>query len=103
FAMMAIIVSSKVIDLVQLQYSDSKLILIFTDKEEEMNANIQGEINRGITKVNTIGGYSEAEKTMLLSVVEQSEAIYIKKLLQEKDPTSFVIFLNASEVLGRGF
>lgn|SRR5699024_10279301 len=103
FAMMAIFVSSKVIDFVQLQSSDSKLILIFTDKEEEMNAVIQGEINRGITKVNTIGGYSNAEKTMLLCVVEQAEAIYIKKLLQEKDPTSFVIFLNASEVLGRGF
>src|SRR5699024_11796389 len=34
FAMMAIFVSSKVIDFVQLQSSDSKLILIFTDKEE---------------------------------------------------------------------
>ncbi len=40
---------------------------------------------------------------MILCVVEQSEAIYLKKILQEQEPSSFVIFLNASEILGRGF
>lgn len=60
-------------------------------------------MNRGLTKVQTVGGYSNAEKTMILCVVEQSEAIYFKKLLQEEEPESFVIFVNASEILGRGF
>lgn len=103
FAMMAIYVSSKVIDFVQLQTSHSKLILIITEHEAEIQSIIHQEIDRGITKVKTIGGFSNVEKSMLLCVVEQQEAIYMKKLLQEKDPDSFVVFLNASEVLGRGF
>lgn len=103
YALMSIYVTSKVIDFVQLQTSPTKLILIITDKEEKIQAIIKNEMNRGLTKVKTVGGYSNAEKTMILCVVEQSEAIYFKKLLQEEEPESFVIFVNASEILGRGF
>lgn len=103
FAMMAIYVTSKVIDFVQLQTTHSKLILIITDHETDVQSIIHQEIDRGITKVKTIGGYSNTEKTMMLCVVEQQEAIVLKKRLQEHDPASFVVFLNASEVLGRGF
>jgi uncharacterized membrane-anchored protein YitT (DUF2179 family) len=103
YAMIAIYVTSKVIDFVQLQTSPTKLVLIITDKEEEVQKIIKNDINRGLTKIKTIGGYSNQEKTMILCVVEQSEAVYFKRLLQTKEPTSFVIFLNASEILGRGF
>ncbi|MDQ0214474.1 uncharacterized membrane-anchored protein YitT (DUF2179 family) [Oikeobacillus pervagus] len=103
YAMMAIYVTSKVIDFVQLQSSSSKLVLIITDREERIQAIIKDEIDRGLTKVRSIGGFSNKEKTMILCVVEQQEAIYLKKVLQEEEPTSFVVFLNASEILGRGF
>ena len=79
YAMIAIYVTSKVIDFVQLQTSPTKLILIITDKEEEIQSIIKDQINRGLTKIKTIGGYSNEEKTMILCVVEQAEAIYFKK------------------------
>ncbi|CAM3162249.1 YitT family protein [Filibacter tadaridae] len=103
YALMSIYVTSKVIDFVQLQTSPTKLVLIITEKEEAIQAIIQNEINRGLTKIKTMGGYSNQEKMMILCVVEQSEAIYFKKLLQAEEPSSFVIFINASEILGRGF
>ena len=103
YALMSIYVTSKVIDFVQLQTSPTKLILIITDNEKKIQSIIQNEMNRGLTKVKSIGGYSNEEKTMILCVVEQSEAVYFKKLLQEVEPNSFVIFVNASEILGRGF
>lgn len=103
YALMSIYVTSKVIDFVQLQTSPTKLVLIITDRADEVQQLIHSEINRGLTKVQSIGGYSNEEKTMILCVVEQSEAVYLKKLLQTQEPSSFVIFLNASEILGRGF
>ncbi|MFE8696169.1 YitT family protein [Cytobacillus sp. FJAT-53684] len=103
YAMMAIYVTSKVIDFVQLQTSPSKLVLIITEEEEHIQSIIKDEIDRGLTKVRSIGGFSNKEKTMILCVVEQEEAIYLKKVLQEQEPSSFVVFLNASEILGRGF
>ncbi|MBS4219470.1 YitT family protein [Bacillus sp. FJAT-49711] len=103
FAMISIYVTSKVIDFVQLQTSPTKLVLIITEKEEMIQRIIREEIDRGLTKVKSLGGYTNKERTMILCVVEQSEAVYLKKVLQEQEPTSFVIFLNASEILGRGF
>lgn len=103
FALMCIYVTSKVIDFVQLRTSASKLILIITEEEERIESLIRTGIDRGLTKVRSVGGYTNENKTMILCVMEQAEAVYIKKLLQREDPSSFVIFLNASEILGRGF
>ncbi|MBS4178642.1 YitT family protein [Lederbergia citrea] len=103
FALISIYVTSKVIDFVQLQTSPTKLVMIITEKEAEIQRIIRDEIDRGLTKVKSLGGYSNMERTIILCVVEQSEAVYLKKVLQEQEPTSFVIFLNASEILGRGF
>lgn len=103
FALMCIYVTSKVIDRVQLRTSSTKLILIITEEEEKVQSLIKNEIDRGLTKIRSVGGYSNQNKTMLLCVTEQSEAVHLKRLLQKAEPTSFVIFINASEILGRGF
>ncbi|MFC4558689.1 YitT family protein [Virgibacillus kekensis] len=103
FALMCIYVTSKTIDIVQLRTSASKLILIITEEEEKIQQLIQEQIDRGLTKVRTVGGYSNQDKTMILCVTEQQEAVQLKRILQKEEPTSFVVFINASEILGRGF
>ncbi|GAB3052980.1 YitT family protein [Virgibacillus ainsalahensis] len=103
FALMAIYVSSKVIDMVQLRTSASKLILIITEDEEKIQGLIRDKIDRGLTKIRSVGGYSNQDKTMILCVTEQPEAVQLKKMLQKEEPASFVVFINASEILGRGF
>ncbi|HLR75971.1 MAG TPA: YitT family protein [Virgibacillus sp.] len=103
FALMCIFITSKAIDYVQLRTSASKLVLIITDEEERIQTLIQDGIDRGLTKVRSIGGYSNEDKTMILCVAEQSEAVYLKKVLQEEEPSTFVIFINTSDILGRGF
>lgn len=103
YAMIAIFITSKVIDLVQLRTSSSKMVLIITDQEEKVKQLIHEEINRGLTKIWSEGGYSKQPKALLFSVLEQSEAVYLKELLQAEYMDSFVIFLNASDIMGRGF
>ena len=78
YAMMAIYVTSKVIDFVQLQTSSSKLILIISEQPGKIQSIINDELDRGLTKVRTVGGFSNAEKTLILCVAEQQEAIYLK-------------------------
>ncbi|MBC5636865.1 YitT family protein [Ornithinibacillus sp. BX22] len=103
FALMAIYISSKTIDFVQLRTSATKLIVIITEEEEKVQELIRTGIDRGLTKVRSVGGYSNMDKTLILCVAEQQEAVKLKGMLQQEIPTSFVIFLNASEILGRGF
>ncbi|QKY69835.1 YitT family protein [Lentibacillus sp. CBA3610] len=103
FALMCIYITSKTIDIVQLRTSASKLIMIITENEEKIHSMISDRIDRGLTKVRTTGGHSNESKTMILCVADQQEAIKLKRVLQDEEPTSFVVFINASEVLGRGF
>ncbi|RYG74541.1 YitT family protein [Lentibacillus lipolyticus] len=103
FALMCIYITSKTIDIVQLRTSASKLIMIITEDEAKIQRLINHQIDRGLTKIRSIGGYSNEDRTMILCVAEQQEAVKLKRTLQEEEPTSFVVFINASEVLGRGF
>lgn len=103
FAIMCIYITSKVIDMVQLRIASTKLIMIITENEEKIQTLIQRNIDRSLTKVRSVGGYTEQDKTMVLCVAENTEAIRLRKLLLQEEPTSFVVFINASEILGRGF
>ncbi|WP_156289756.1 YitT family protein [Oceanobacillus salinisoli] len=103
FALLAIYISGKAIDFVQLRTSTAKLSLIITDEEEKVQSLIQNHLDRGLTKVRSIGGYTNKDKTMILCVTQQQEAVQLKKQLQKEAPTTFVIFIDASEIMGRGF
>lgn len=103
FALLAIYISGKAIDFVQLRTASNKLILIITEEEEKIQQLIHNQIDRGLTKIRSIGGYSNQDKTMILCVTQQQEAVQLKKFLEKEAPTSFVIFLDASEIMGRGF
>ncbi|GAB2564274.1 YitT family protein [Gracilibacillus alcaliphilus] len=103
FALLAIYISGKAIDFVQLRTSSTKLIMIITEEEDKVQQLIQEGIDRGLTKIRSVGGYSKLDKTMILCVAEQPEAVQLKRLLQNEAPEAFTIFINASEILGRGF
>ncbi|MCE4955854.1 YitT family protein [Macrococcoides caseolyticum] len=103
YALISIYVTSKVIDIVQLHTSDNKLVFIITTKEDKIIDLIHEHIERGVTSVNAFGGYQRESKSLLFSVMEQSEAIYFKQLIAREEPDSFVIFINTSEIIGRGF
>ncbi|MBM7599424.1 uncharacterized membrane-anchored protein YitT (DUF2179 family) [Virgibacillus halotolerans] len=103
FALICIFITSKAIDTVQLRTAATKLILIITDDEDKIQGLIHDNVDRGLTKVRSVGGYSNEQRTMILCVTEQPEAVQLKRILQKEEPSTFAIFINASEILGRGF
>lgn len=103
YALVGLYVTTKTIDLVQVGFGRSKLVYIITNKQVEMRDAIYEEIDRGVTKLAATGGYTEAEKPILLVVVHQTEFTRLKKLVKDVDPAAFVIVSDAAEVLGEGF
>lgn len=103
YALISIYVTSKVIDFVQLHAGDNKLVFIITDQEQTVTQLIYDSVERGVTRVSSFGSYSNTEKALLFSVMEQKEAIYFKQAITRTEPDAFVIFLNASDIIGRGF
>lgn len=103
YALIGLFVTTKTIDIVQLGFSQSKMIYIITNKQDEIRDAIYKEIDRGVTKLPAYGGYTNEEKSILMVVAYQTEFTKMKQVVQTIDPTAFVIVSDAYEVLGEGF
>lgn len=103
YALIGLYVTTKTIDIVQLGFSQSKMVYIITQKETEVRDAIYKEINRGITRIPAFGGYTGEERPVLMVVVYQTEFTRLKQVLKTVDPQAFVIVSDAYEVLGEGF
>lgn len=103
FALIGLYLTSKTIDLVQIGWSRSKMVLIITNEEEKVKRAILDQIDRGLTKLKAYGGYTDQERNTIMVVVDQSEFTGLKQAVRNIDPNAFVIVVDASEVLGQGF
>ena len=103
YALIGLYVTTKTIDIVQLGFSQSKMVYIISQKETEVRDAIYKEINRGITRLPAFGGYTGEERPVLMVVVYQTEFTRLKQVLKTVDPQAFVIVSDAYEVLGEGF
>lgn len=103
YALLALYVTSKTIDLVQVGLGRTKMTMIITEKQNEVREGILNKIDRGVTKLTAYGGYTDNERPILMCVVDQSEFTKLKQLVKSIDPTAFIIVTDASEVLGEGF
>ncbi|MBU0904124.1 MAG: YitT family protein, partial [Firmicutes bacterium] len=55
YALIGLFVTTKTIDIIQLGFSQSKMVYIITNKQEEIRDAIYTEINRGVTKLPAVG------------------------------------------------
>jgi uncharacterized membrane-anchored protein YitT (DUF2179 family) len=103
YALIALYVTTKTIDLVQIGLGRSKMTLIISNRQEEIQEGILNKIDRGVTKLSAYGGYTDHERPVVMCVVDQTEFTKLKQLVKTIDPTAFIIVMDASEVLGEGF
>jgi uncharacterized membrane-anchored protein YitT (DUF2179 family) len=103
YALIALYVTSKTIDLVQVGFGRSKTAMIITNRQEEVREGILNKIDRGVTKLSAYGGFTDNERPVLMCVVDQREFTKLKQLVKSLDPSAFVVVMDASEVLGEGF
>ncbi len=103
YAIIGLFVTTKTIDIIQMGFSQSKMVYIITTKQDEVRDAIYRDVNRGITKLPAEGGYTGEERPVLMVVVYQTEFTKLKQVVKNVDPSAFVIVSDAYEVLGEGF
>jgi uncharacterized membrane-anchored protein YitT (DUF2179 family) len=103
YALISIFVTSKAIDLIQLGFTSSKVAFVVSEKSDDISKIILQNLDRGLTKLSGLGGYTDEKRTVLMVVMEQSEITRFKNLVEAIDPTAFIIISNTHEVLGKGF
>ncbi len=103
YAIIAIFVSSKIIDIILYGTLEGKLVLIFSSKPDEIGAAIVNDLSRGATMLKGSGVYSGEDKKVICCAVHKNEYVKLKRKIKAIDPSAFIITALASEVLGEGF
>ncbi|MGC5774352.1 YitT family protein [Paenibacillus pabuli] len=103
YALIGLYVTGKVIDAVEMGLGYSKVAYIISNQIEPITKVILEDLDRGLTKLEAKGGYTDDQRTVLMVVVGQNEVPRLKALIRSVDPGAFVIISNAHEVLGEGF
>lgn len=103
FSLLGLLAKAIVVDNVIESINISKFFVIVTDYPEEIKRYINIDIHRGATMCNCEGAFSNQEKKLILTVLSRSQAIRLKAYLKTIDKHAFVVTLNSSDIIGKGF
>lgn len=103
YAIIAVYISSKVMDGILEGLKFAKMAYIISDNYSEIARDILSVIDRGVTGMNVTGMYSNSDKKMLFCVVSKKEIVEVIDIVNKNDPKAFVIVSDVREVVGEGF
>ena len=103
YSAIAIYLMGKIIDIVFEGIYFTKLLIIISDKNEEIAKEIGEKISKGTTGLYGKGRYTNQEKLVLMCAASRGDVARVKQVAREIDSNSFIIIANAREVVGLGF
>lgn len=103
YSAIAIYLMGKIIDILFEGIYFTKLILIISNRNEEIAKEIGENIKRGTTGLLGKGMYTKEEKLVLMCAASRGDIAKVKMVARKIDPKSFIIVTNAREVVGLGF
>jgi uncharacterized membrane-anchored protein YitT (DUF2179 family) len=96
-------VNSWTLEKVQSGFSQHRALFIVTSRPEEVGEGIRKRLNRGVTFLEGMGGFSHKPLLVVYSVINMYELGRVKDLLYEIDPEAYLMVNPTSEVIGRRF
>ena len=91
------------IDWVLMGSKSSAQIYIFSRKYQEISNFLVHNMDRGVTALNSVGGYSGQEGKVLLVICRKQQLQSVVNAVKEIDPQAFVSVSSISNVYGEGF
>ena len=93
-------ITSKVIDIVEIGWDNTKSVMIITDKGKELAQLIYTELGRTVTFMKGEGLVSSETKDILYCVVTRAEIYDLKRIINSVDGSTFTTISDVSEVVG---
>ncbi len=104
YSLIAMFVSTKVIDLLLYGLDNSCICYIISENSEALIREItSGHMHRGVTVLEGEGAYSHRKKHVILCVVKRNQIPELRRLVRGIDAQAFVIMSDAKNVFGNGF
>ena len=103
YGMIALYISTVVMDMVLYGLDQSKVAYIITSNPRPMAAEIDKQLDRGTTFLHGEGSFTGQDKLVLMCAFKQRQIVPLKEIVHQLDPDAFMIVCNAHDVLGQGF
>ena len=100
YAVIAVFISSRVIDAIMSGLAYAKAAFIISDNYTEIANRIMATLKRGVTSLQGTGMFTGAGKNVILCVVSVKETAKLKEIVYNTDNKAFVIVADVNEVLG---
>lgn len=84
-------------------FDRKKVVIIVSNRPQEIADAIMKEVGRGVTFLHGQGAYTRHQKELLYCVVKVTQLAGIKKVVQSYDQCAFMTVQDAAEVMGEGF
>jgi uncharacterized membrane-anchored protein YitT (DUF2179 family) len=103
YSLALIAVTSLVMEQVLSLGNERKAALIITENPDAVAQAILVQLDKGVTFVKGVGGYTGQQRTVVYSVVHSHQMKRLEELVYTIDPTAFTVILNTLSVFGEGF
>lgn len=100
YSIIAIYLSSIVIDRVMIGISRNKSFYIITNKSKEVTDFIINDLKHGVTHIDGKGAFTKEKKDLLLTVIPTSEYYRLKVGIKKIDDNAFFVVSDSYEVGG---
>lgn len=96
-------IDATVIEKVQTGFSQRKTVFIISARPDLIAEQVMKRLDRGVTFINTTGGWSHEPRKMIYTVINMIELGRLKQMMYDIDPDAFVAISNTAEVIGKRF
>ena len=103
YGLIAIFTCTRVLDSLLYGVDVGKMVLVISEKSQEISKAIINDLDRGATLLAGKGAYSGNDKYVVLSAVRKNQFHKLKNLVYDIDPRAFIIVAEAGEIMGEGF
>ncbi|MCD7728065.1 MAG: YitT family protein [Ruminococcus sp.] len=103
YAVLSLVVSSVVMDIILYGGDEAKLAFIVTEKQDEIVKNILEELDISASILDAVGAYSKQTKHIVMCATRKQLLPGLEEMVLKIDKNSFMIVTSASEIYGEGF
>lgn len=103
YTIIAIFMSSKLLDKVRVGFNVKKSVFIISDEGEALAEEIRNKLNRSVTFLQGMGSYKKLEKLVIYIVINSNEVVQLKNIVESVDKNAFTAINDVVEARGSTF
>jgi uncharacterized membrane-anchored protein YitT (DUF2179 family) len=103
YSVLGLVTKSLVVDAVMETMNLKKSVTIITVHPHEVCRYINQQLHRGATIWDAEGAFTQQEKHVILTAMNNAQAFELRRHVKELDPSAFILITKTTEIFGRGF